>query len=204
MKKISIFLSLVFFLLIAGSVGASPLRLEYSVTDLGGGLFDYEFDLIFDNNDTSWASGQGWGWLIFGDGEKSSPLTDFVCDADDFPVGPWDECSPTSGGHNGPTLGPVTDLWEPSFIGETLSWSGTSTANLAQGDLLYSTLWAIGGDVVAPNFETAYRVSAAPVPEPAAFANLSEGSAPVPEPATMLLLGSGLVGLAGLRRKFRK
>ena len=186
MKRHFLSFTIVFVLVGAISAFGSPLRLDYSVTDLGGGLYDYNFDLVLDNNDSSWTSGNGWGWIVFGDANlASSPLTDFVGDPSDLPIGPYTLYATTGGLHNGPTLDPRLSIWTPSAIGDLLSWSGTSTADLAQGSLLFSTIESEPGTVKA-DFEVANRL-------------LPPGR--VPEPQTLLLLAVGLFGLASLTKR---
>jgi hypothetical protein len=146
---------------LATSALATPLKMEYCVTPVGG-LFEYKITLTLDNNDGSWASGQGWGWIMFGDipGPAASPLNDFVMNPASFPIGPYTELTSAGGAHNGPTLGPiwtppgppttfVMNLWVPNAIGDKLEWTGTSASNLAQGQMLWSNLWFGGGATIA-------------------------------------------------------
>lgn len=178
---------LAFIVYMPFSVMATPLTMEYTVNDIGGGLFQYDFELMLDNNDNTWVSGMEWDWIIFGDVSfgNTSPLADFGnFVATDLPTG--STLITTSGGHNGPTLEIGGDVllpgWNPTAIGESISWQGTSAAYLWQGELLWSSL-VTGGGATSVQFEVANNVNS------------------VPEPTILGLLSLGLVGLGAATKR---
>ncbi len=138
----------------AGAYGA-PLTMSYSVTPDAGGLYRYQFRVTLDNHDGTWVPGQGWGWVIFADKYYAvSPLHDFQGNVSDLPIGPWNEYTSSEGEHNGPTLGFLLNMWVPTFVGESVSWSGWSGTSMAPGTMKWSALFASGGG--SPfNFEVA-------------------------------------------------
>jgi hypothetical protein len=153
---------------------AASLNLNYTVENLTDGWFNYSFQLKVDNTDNSYVFGQAWGWIVFGD--TPFPLSPNLGTLPNW-VGDLSKSSPwiasfggTGGGHNGPDLygnpgNSILTWWTPSDVNDYLYWSGKSTANLPQGELLFSTLNTLNGATPA-NFKVANEVDSLAVPEP--------------------------------------
>ncbi|MEQ8536416.1 MAG: hypothetical protein RIB93_02975 [Coleofasciculus sp. D1-CHI-01] len=205
--------------LTSSSVQATPLRLDYTVEAEDEGWFKYDFELSVDNNDGSYEPEQSWRWIVLGDAPSgsSSPLTDWIGDLANS--SPWiSSFKTTTGSHNGVTLygrdenypnGSVLADWTPTGVDDSLFWSGKSTANLQQGELLFSTLLATKPETGA-NFEVARRLeSETPALESETLANdqiphqfESSDPQPVPESTSVLgLLMMAVLGRPSLRKR---
>ena len=126
-----------------GDEATAALVMNFFTTPIGD-LYDYEFELVFTNDDGSWKPGHGYGWIIFGDKKSgTSPLNFFLGDKDDLPIGPWEEYGVTLGDHNGPNLADVFYQWYPTTVGQTLNWSGTHERN--RTELTFSSILTSGG-----------------------------------------------------------
>lgn len=147
----------------ASNLHADVLDLYYKKVDLGGS-YQYDFKLVVTNNDSSFAPGQGFNWITFGDVFNApSTLPDFSLNFHTFP-NPNMTFTFSGGGHNGPTFldatNVVTDGWLPTGVGDFVTWQGTSAFDVPDGQLLFSTLIPING-ATPTNFKAAIAV-----PEP--------------------------------------
>lgn len=194
MKKLILALLATSFM---GSAHATPLRMDYTTTALGGGTYHYDFTLTLDNHDSSWAAGNTWDWINFGDTDfDASTYVGFDIDGSGGVSADWTTLSapsgfsiggPSGGGHNGPYLQFGSSVllpgWMPTFVGESISWSGTSGVFIPSGDLYWSSL-VTGGGASTVMFEQANQAPIA-----------------APEPPLLALIGAGLIGIGLSKRK---
>jgi hypothetical protein len=98
----------------------------------------------------------------------------------------------------------VMPLWTLGFDGNTYSLDALSLAiQFSNQNSLVIGGWGVAHITGFDDTFGIWNITANSAGKTFSFSS-STSTAPVPEPSTMLLLGSGLLGLWGLRRKFKK
>jgi hypothetical protein len=154
---------------------STPLAMSYTITPTATGAYTYHFELTLANRDGSWFSGMNFNWIVFGDGFPHTTLPDFVGDVASLVGGPFTSFTTSTGGNNGPTLLSFVPTvaaggWVPAAVGESITWSGESSAYVGRGSMRFSNAQG------SPDNPAVYEVATLlPVPEPSALALMTLG-----------------------------